>query len=275
MGYFDFDQRLSPEGYAREVACRFGLNTYPIDVIKIIQDLGVKYLEKDFGTNKIDGGLIRQDNKAVIFVNSAIPYEGRKNFTRAHEVGHLVIKGHNNERYSCSPYDIASYSATAKNAENEANKFAAELLMPTAEIKKITSRFDFCLNTIQDVSGKFGVSLQSAALRVVQSTNERCAIALSHNGKVMWSWGSNSFKYRVRNGNLHEHSYAIDFFSPSGQPVPGEFTKVAPTAWLTDSNIPWDLNIQEHSVHFNDLNMVLSLITIPYNDEEEDELFDD
>ncbi len=70
----------------------------------------------------MDGLLVMVDGLPTIGFNGDISWV-RQRFTIAHEIGHLLL-GH-----TCSELDID------KDAEAEANQFAAELLMPLVFLK--------------------------------------------------------------------------------------------------------------------------------------------
>lgn len=110
-------------------------------------------------------------HKKVIAVNSVdTPF--RKRFTIAHELGHYFLEVYENEEKLVEDYyvhrEINSYNNLKR--EKEADKFAAELLMPTEfveyEIKRL-NRLDLLLTDIpQFISNKFQVSYSSARYRL-------------------------------------------------------------------------------------------------------------
>jgi hypothetical protein len=68
-----------------------------------------------------------------ILVNSLAP-EARKNFTLAHELGHIIIPWHTGTIVSHLDADADDYEYL--QMESEANKFAAELLIPSLWLKE-------------------------------------------------------------------------------------------------------------------------------------------
>lgn len=275
MSYFAFEQRLSPEDYARELLHKHNISEFPVDLEYIIRGEGIKLRVEDLGTHNFDGCLIRKNGQKLIILNSAIPYEGRKNFSLCHELGHATIKGHDKEKYTCSGIDIESYSLEEKKAESEANRFASELLMPVTQVDNFLKKRDISFDTIQELSKKFGASLTAAALKTILNTKERVALVASSQGQVLWDNKSPTFRYEIRKGKLHEHSYAVDAFMD--KELPDQFKEVLGYAWLDDRSISRDFEILEHSLHFKDLGMTLTLLSIPVrvtNYDEEDELLD-
>ena len=67
-------------------------------------------------------------------MNAALREEGSKRFTIAHEIGHFII--HRDRQISCLPSDIARGKTLRANPERQADSFASELLLPSAEVLK-------------------------------------------------------------------------------------------------------------------------------------------
>lgn len=112
-------------------------------LLRWIESAGVIVVEEDFGTHRIDGMSQWAGEYGVIILNSALPTD-RKRFTAAHELGHLVLH---------SQYLDA-------DAEDEANQFAAELLMPQHVIAPQLS--NLTLGKLSDLKAEWGVSMQAA-----------------------------------------------------------------------------------------------------------------
>lgn len=105
---------------ALTVRQRWGIPRGPIkDVTKLVEDAGVIVVPFDFGTPLIDGFCQHpgDDLPPLVFINSRQPKD-RYRFSLAHEIGHLVM-----------------HQTPNPEQEVQANIFASEFLMPTAEIK--------------------------------------------------------------------------------------------------------------------------------------------
>jgi Zn-dependent peptidase ImmA (M78 family) len=90
------------------------------DVTSLLETAGIIVVGFDFGTDCCDGfSQQASDNlPSVIFINMRQPKD-RLRFSLLHELGHIVLHRLPNPRM-----------------EEEANRFAAEFLMPTADISK-------------------------------------------------------------------------------------------------------------------------------------------
>jgi Zn-dependent peptidase ImmA (M78 family) len=115
-------------GGARNISRRLlkdvRIKEIPVSLWKIVNHLKAQHdLEVlRFPLGSVDGLLVMVDGLPTIGFNGDTAWV-RRRFTIAHEIGHLLL-GH-----TCSGIDID------KDAEAEANQFAAELLMPLALLK--------------------------------------------------------------------------------------------------------------------------------------------
>ncbi|HVC23602.1 MAG TPA: ImmA/IrrE family metallo-endopeptidase [Candidatus Dormibacteraeota bacterium] len=108
---------------ARSVARRHRVTKPPIDVHAIAVKEGLQVTEADLGS--VDARLYRKDSVWVLELNRAFAHTAQR-FSVAHELGHLSF-GH--EGCGLAPAD-----------ERAANVFAAELLMPLAQVKSALRR---------------------------------------------------------------------------------------------------------------------------------------
>ncbi|UVI31011.1 ImmA/IrrE family metallo-endopeptidase [Paenibacillus spongiae] len=125
---------LKPEQkMAQKISQKFGLKI-PVD----IQSLILKYADYEEATipGSIDAICILRDTKPLVILNPT-QISTRKRFTLAHELGHIVIPGHDG-MISChiDREDIINDSFYSV-MEYEANNFAAELLMPTPWLEEM------------------------------------------------------------------------------------------------------------------------------------------
>lgn len=114
-----------------------GVKTPPIPVDKIARRLKatVRYMPYE---GELAGMVFRDDAAVIIGVNS-LHHPNRQRFTIAHECGHLLFhegkEVHIDRAFRVNLRDASSSRATDPE-EIEANRFAAELLMPYDMIRK-------------------------------------------------------------------------------------------------------------------------------------------
>ena len=120
--------------------------TAPVDVVGLCRDLGIEVHEA-WLENEISGELVSKDNGAYQINVNASHAETRKRFTIAHELGHfiyhrdLIGTGIDDDRAYRST-DVGRYHNIniGPRQETEANKFAANLLMPKELILEMKNR---------------------------------------------------------------------------------------------------------------------------------------
>lgn len=122
---FDVEDGFSPEYIAQYIRKRQGINeAEPIyNIFHLLEKNGVVVVEFDPKSEKFDGvSFITETGTPVIVINKTFPSD-RKRFTLAHELGHIVM-------HILNEAPISEY----RDREDEANRFAAEFLMPASAI---------------------------------------------------------------------------------------------------------------------------------------------
>lgn len=111
----------SPEEAAQIVRASWGLGQQPISsMVKLLESKGVRVFSLSEETNSVDAFSCWRDTVPFAFLNTFKSTE-RSRFDAAHELGHLVMHRHG------APQD-------SKQAENEADRFASEFLMPMDDV---------------------------------------------------------------------------------------------------------------------------------------------
>lgn len=104
---------------------RFDVHRQPVNVFDLASRLGVAIERRPF-TNLL-GGLLFDEGGPCIFYNSNVPTT-RARFTVAHELGHFVLHRRQGIYFMCQ-------ENSKRLAERQANRFAAEILMPAAAVR--------------------------------------------------------------------------------------------------------------------------------------------
>lgn len=108
---------------------RYGI----IDLFKDCERLGYKLLRYPLGDTADLGFTIKKDNDTIIFTNTCSRLS-REIFTLAHEIGHAVL--HVNDEDSFIDDNITISGRSTDEKEQEANYFAACLLMPADDVER-------------------------------------------------------------------------------------------------------------------------------------------
>jgi Zn-dependent peptidase ImmA (M78 family) len=242
---------------AKGVHQRFGIQSAEhIVVPAIAAALGVKVVE-----GKLDGAQARLLHGPVptIRVSDAVPLEEQR-FGVAHELGHFV-GDHPPAQVEalCQRGRVRPVPKGYKrHPEAEANRFAAELLLPST---LLTKRFDAqhpSLHFISEIAAEYKVPLLCAAIRHCELTSERCCAVYSEHGKVLWAVSSPTFSSRIARGHLLDpRSVAYDFQlkgTLDERPQP-----ITAAAWLSTAE---DVELIEHSLMVPNRRGVITLLWV-------------
>jgi Zn-dependent peptidase ImmA (M78 family) len=158
------------ERTAIDILERFGIETAPVPVERIAQDLGAQITYEPF-EGEISGMLYRHAGRAVIGVNSRHATT-RQRFTVAHEIGHLLM--HKGQPVFIDRFvRVNRRDGQSSREEVQANAFAAELLMPRGivqeEFDRVAPRWGY--HTSQDLvaalAKRFEVSPAAMQYRLI------------------------------------------------------------------------------------------------------------
>lgn len=187
---FDIDQfREPPDILAQRVRGQWGLPVGPVDnIVDLIERGNGIVVSFPFVTSKIDAELHLHDHvPPMFFVNSTAPAD-RLRTTLAHELGHAVMHSH-------------SYNP---DMEDQANKFAAEFLMPARDIKREFGP-RLTLERLAEMKLRWKVSMATLLMRAAH-----LGVISSHQSTYLWRKMATS-GYRLREPS------ALDF--PREQPT--------------------------------------------------------
>lgn len=203
------------------------------DVRQIATALGVEVEEADAHT--FDGALVRFKGsiEGAIAIRKSIREIGRKNFTIAHELGHLLLPGHD-ESTVCQASDVETWDEGLSKQELEANEFAGELLLPTTLIRTAVGGGKPTFKSIDAVARTYATTPTATAYRFMEETSHASAIVWSQAGVAKWCKRSEEFNQWIRLGErLDQRTFASNCFD--GQVVPTRPERVQAEAWLEGS----------------------------------------
>lgn len=162
------------EARAQDVIKKHNLYKLPINVYQIAADLGISIVFESLPSDlfNLRGFCHKEDGFSLIGINKSHPIELQR-FTMAHELHHLLYDT-NSAPLSCGSYNQEEV------IEDNAERFAAELLMPKNLVQRLAT-YPPNVNylTIHLVAEHFGVSYQAAAIRLqrfglIDSSSEAC-----------------------------------------------------------------------------------------------------
>lgn len=152
----------------RELLEQTNVRKPPVPVDRIATAQGI-LIQKSPAKDEISGALIRKGKKSFLGVNT-YHHPNRQRFTIAHELGHFIyhdgMRLHVDEDFRINWRDADSSKAIYWD-EVEANRFAAELLMPidfiTRDLRKTGVVDD---SVIEHFANRYKVSTQAMRIRL-------------------------------------------------------------------------------------------------------------
>lgn len=155
---------MKPEERAEQLLIDFSISSVPVNVEEIAKKFNI--LISQSPSKEFSGLLYRKEDVAFMAINSTENLE-RQRFTIAHELGHYFL--HQNKDIFIE-YRDNDRNAIKGPKEIEANKFAAELLMPKKFIEKEIKNFDnktIDKEKISYLAKKFYVSEEAMSFRLI------------------------------------------------------------------------------------------------------------
>ena len=171
---------LSPDYYAKDIFTSLNLSV-PVNVFALCEKFNINVVFDSL--SDAEAYFICKNAIKKVIIDSRIQYESRIKFTIAHEIGHFYLPWHNYDIFKCSAVDISSFKSD-NIFENEANAFAAELLIPTEELIKDINKKDISMGLIKSLAQKYGVSLTSVAIRAIKNTDDSVAIVFTQDARI-------------------------------------------------------------------------------------------
>lgn len=246
---------MDPELYARALLERLTVRGIP-DVRQIARALKVSVRERPL--ERCEGMLVRIKGTArgAIAVSSSIREDSRKLFTIAHELGHLVLPGHEGLGV-CASDAIENWSGALQAKEREANAFAAELLMPATAVLHLIDQSPPSLGLVEQIAESFKTSLTASGYRFAGLTTYAVALVWSSAGRIRWAKRSDEFSGWVRlREQLDSRTFAADLFREKS--IPQGAHEVPADAWLERADS--SATLLEESRWLPNYNAVITLL---------------
>lgn len=132
-----------------------------VKVVKLAQSLGINIILATFEDDTIAGMLKFENNEVNIYVNEK-QSANRQRFTIAHELGHFILHKNLVENQKGSIFYRKDFDNYSDALEQQANQFAASLLMPERVIKELWDVF----HSIDPIADILRVSKQALLIRM-------------------------------------------------------------------------------------------------------------
>ena len=150
---------------ARKVLKDYKLNQVPTDLKKLVEGLGLKFIELN-DPEDIDGAILEIEGKPKMAVLNTTKSITRQRFTLAHELGHIFLNHTKRDVYDgeTSRENEGEFSSKSSKPpkETEADIFASELLIPYEQLKKHADK----LGDLDGLAELFQVSKQAMTIAI-------------------------------------------------------------------------------------------------------------
>ena len=230
-----------------------------VDLRDLTEKLELEVVEVD--SKSFDGALLRSSTGFAgrILVRRGIREVGRRRFTIAHEIGHYVL--HGSQQNSCSLRVIEGWKAGQPLPEREADTFASELLLPTTDLVQHVNRRWPSMQVVSDIAEHFGASMMAAGRKFCDVAPQPCAVVWSSQRVIRWFHPSPSFVSFIEPGtSLGFDSLALA--AHEGRTLTDEMEEVPAEAWIKSSWLKDDAVVSEQSILMPSYEGCLSLIWI-------------
>lgn len=143
-----------------------------LDVIKLANDVGlkVKPMEDINAVFSKENAFIKYENDAFTIYVNPNQSKQRQRFSIAHELGHYA--NHKEEIKNKGKIDRDSVNSLDKNKEEEADKYAAELLIPAEDLKayietnNLNGQKVITKSVVESLAERYDVSLYAMIMRL-------------------------------------------------------------------------------------------------------------
>ena len=178
-----------------------GVDRYPVD----LKWLALEYSREKFPNAYIEditdddlpgfeGALYKKvknnsEPRWLIIYNNQIIKPERINFTLAHEFGHYLLHRDEEAKFECSQENLSSFYDYAER-EVEANRFAAQLLMPIHDFREQVNGCEFNFELMEHCTNRYQASLTAVVLKWIEFTSKRAIIVVSRDGFILWTRSS-------------------------------------------------------------------------------------
>lgn len=169
------------------------VTNFPLETLAASR--GATLLEKPLGSS--DGRIVMSDDWCLITINSEIPYEGKRRFTLAHEIGHLEM--HRDRILTHNDTDATLEYFKEGNQEAEANEFASELLMPEKVFVEACKGKIFSPKLLRELADKFKTSITSVTYKYYELGPHPICLFYSHNGIVKYWKRKDDYTHYLKN----------------------------------------------------------------------------
>ena len=173
---------------AEKIAVEAGYAALPVCPKIIAEKYDILVQAKPDAAKGCSGMLVRNGQQFGILYATHIRSEGFQRFSIAHELGHYFLPGHPDAVLKHGIHQSQAGFVARDRYENEADAFAASLLMPANLFKSAMRKTDDGLEGIIALATAANTSLTATAFRFAELTKDAVAVVISE-GEAIVSCG--------------------------------------------------------------------------------------
>lgn len=258
-------RRAHAWSFAADVIALLGL-TQPedIDVEAIARALDAEVIDDDLPG--ADAQLVVRDQKRrpldlrarIRVARDAKPIKRR--FSIAHELGHHIMRHAPRSIGELCTSD-AMEGRTTRPEEEEANAFAAALLLPARMVAAWSNDLDCNLTAAREIARRFSVAIGTAAIRLIELTPHPWALVTCRDGRVLRVSRSAAFPTYIEQDWSPGPDSAIVEHAAWKRRLPDRERVVAAQTWIADV-AHHDTTVIEHAMILPGTSDVLAMLRI-------------
>jgi hypothetical protein len=172
----------------------------PVDPLRIAKEEGIELAPSHYGP-RFDARIeyFREFDRYAIYYQAPGTFRspGRVNFSLAHELGHYYLPDHRERLRKGSRHNSASDYNSKSTTEREADRFAANLLMPQELfVRHVNEQHSgFCtLKNLCFMAEQLGTSITSTAARYCDLSIDATIAVVSKQRIIEWSRAADDMK---------------------------------------------------------------------------------
>jgi len=173
------------------------ISELPVDPIAIAEnELGILVEAKPASAKGVSGMLMRVGEEYAIAYATHIKSKGFQRFSVGHEIGHFKLPGHLDHLFSAGQtvHQSRAGFASGDPYEQEADHYAAGLLMPDHLFVPQLQRVGEGLDAVTALAEKCCTSLEATAIRYAQQTEIPAAVVRSTGQEIDYCFMSDALK---------------------------------------------------------------------------------
>lgn len=182
------------EGSASLVLREMKIEGLRVDPADLATQKGILVQAKPDTAAGVSGMLVKAGDQFGIMYATNIPSKGFQKFSIAHELGHYCIDGHSDALLANGVHYSQAGFRSSDPFEQEADYFAAALLMPELAFRKEMNRHDTGLVCIEALRKACETSLTATAIRYAGLTRDGVAVILSSGETIDYCFMSEGLK---------------------------------------------------------------------------------